>query len=176
MAYPAGKNLTTAYLLWALGFFGVSGVHRFYLGKPVTGTVWIFTWGLFWVGQFIDVFYIPKMVAENEQRDPSYLPPANLGPIFFGQQILRKLNLLDDKLQDTFSGNKQAKKANVSPLHELIDYAGSHGRSLSLAQAMMATGLTADETEKTLQEGMKKGIISIGNEAESGAVRYYFDI
>jgi len=176
MGYPAGKNLTAAYLFWALGFFGFSGIHRFYLGKPVTGTLWFFTWGFCFVGQFIDVFYIPTMVRENERRDPSYLPPSNLSPLFFGQQVLRKLDLLDNKLQDTFSGNNQAKKAKMSSLHQLIDYAESHGRSLSLAQAMMATGLTADETEKTLQEGMKKGIIHVGNEPESGAVRYYFDI
>ncbi len=31
------------YLLWIFGF---TGAHRFYYGKPVTGTIWFFTLGL----------------------------------------------------------------------------------------------------------------------------------
>ncbi|MCF5744042.1 MULTISPECIES: NINE protein [Pseudomonas syringae group] len=32
------------YLMWIFGFLGA---HRFYYGKPVTGTIWFFTFGLF---------------------------------------------------------------------------------------------------------------------------------
>ena len=35
------------YLLWIFGFLGA---HRFYYGKPVTGTIWFFTLGLFFIG------------------------------------------------------------------------------------------------------------------------------
>jgi hypothetical protein len=175
MAYPAGKNLSVAYLLWALGFFGLSGIHRFYLGKPITGVLWFCTRGLCFVGQFVDLFLIPGMVNENEQRSPSFLPPSSqIGPLVLGQQILQKLDRLDNKLQETLWGSK--KVVNQSPLHQLIDYAAQKGNSLSLAQAMMATGLTADEPEKVLQDGMRKGIVQVGNDTESGAVRYYFDI
>lgn len=175
MAYPAGKNLSVAYLLWALGFFGLSGIHRFYLGKPITGVLWLCTSGLCFVGQFVDLLLIPGMVNENEKRSPSFLPPSSqIGPLVFGQQILQKLDRLDNKLQETLWGSK--KVVNQSPLHQLIDYAAQKGNSLSLAQAMMATGLTVDETEKVLQDGMRKGIVQVGNDTESGAVRYYFDI
>lgn len=30
------------YLLWIFGF---TGSHRFYYGKPITGTIWFFTFG-----------------------------------------------------------------------------------------------------------------------------------
>ncbi len=33
------------YLLWIFGFLGA---HRFYFGRPVTGTIWLFTLGLNW--------------------------------------------------------------------------------------------------------------------------------
>ena len=33
---------TIGYLLWIFGFLGA---HRFYYGKPVTGTIWFFTLG-----------------------------------------------------------------------------------------------------------------------------------
>jgi TM2 domain-containing membrane protein YozV len=46
------------YLLWIFGF---TGSHRFYYGKPVSGTIWFFTLGLLGIGWLIDVFLIPSM-------------------------------------------------------------------------------------------------------------------
>jgi len=46
------------YLLWIFGF---TGSHRFYYGKPLTGTIWFCTLGLFGVGWLIDLFLIPGM-------------------------------------------------------------------------------------------------------------------
>ncbi|MGQ7247795.1 NINE protein [Halomonas sp. V046] len=53
------------YLLWLFGFLGA---HRFYYGKPVTGTIWFFTFGLFFVGWIIDLFLIPAMDREADLR------------------------------------------------------------------------------------------------------------
>ena len=55
-------NAGIAYLCWCLCFVGFCGIHRFYLGRPWTGLLWLFTFGLFFVGQFIDLFLIPGMV------------------------------------------------------------------------------------------------------------------
>ena len=46
------------YILWLFGF---TGSHRFYYGKPVSGTIWFFTLGLFLIGWIIDLFLIPSM-------------------------------------------------------------------------------------------------------------------
>jgi TM2 domain-containing membrane protein YozV len=46
------------YVLWIFGF---TGSHRFYFGKPISGTVWFFTGGLLLVGWIIDLFLIPSM-------------------------------------------------------------------------------------------------------------------
>ncbi|GHA93112.1 TM2 domain-containing protein [Modicisalibacter luteus] len=53
------------YLLWIFGF---TGAHRFYYGKPVTGTIWFFTFGLFLIGWLIDLFLIPSMDREADLR------------------------------------------------------------------------------------------------------------
>jgi TM2 domain-containing membrane protein YozV len=53
------------YLLWIFGF---TGSHRFYFGKPVTGTVWFFTFGLLGVGWLIDLFLIPAMDRRADLR------------------------------------------------------------------------------------------------------------
>jgi TM2 domain-containing membrane protein YozV len=60
------KNVIVAYLLWLVGGFGVLGLHRFYLGRWVSGLMWFFTCGLLFIGAIVDLFLIPTMVqVEN---------------------------------------------------------------------------------------------------------------
>jgi TM2 domain-containing membrane protein YozV len=58
-------SLGVGYLLWLFGF---TGAHRFYFGKPITGTIWFLTFGLLGVGWLIDVFFIPGMERAAERR------------------------------------------------------------------------------------------------------------
>ncbi|KIH80843.1 TM2 domain-containing protein [Pseudomonas batumici] len=58
-------NVLLGYLLWIFGF---TGSHRFYYGKPITGTIWFFTFGVFGIGWLIDVFLIPGMDREADLR------------------------------------------------------------------------------------------------------------
>jgi TM2 domain-containing membrane protein YozV len=53
------------YVLWIFGF---TGSHRFYFGKPVTGTIWFFTGGLLLIGWLVDVFLIPSMARRADLR------------------------------------------------------------------------------------------------------------
>ncbi|MCA9203218.1 MAG: TM2 domain-containing protein [Pirellulaceae bacterium] len=53
------------YLLWLFGF---TGAHRFYFGKPISGTIWFFTLGLLGVGWLIDLFLIPSMDRQADRR------------------------------------------------------------------------------------------------------------
>ena len=62
---PSTHSLLIGYLLWLFGF---TGAHRFYFGKPVTGTIWFFTFGLFGIGWLIDLVLIPGMSRHAELR------------------------------------------------------------------------------------------------------------
>lgn len=53
------------YILWIFGFIGA---HRFYFGKPITGTIYFFTLGLLFVGWIVDLFLIPAMDRAAESR------------------------------------------------------------------------------------------------------------
>ena len=53
------------YILWIFGFMGS---HRFYYGRPITGTIWFFTLGLLFIGWIIDLFLIPGMDREADRR------------------------------------------------------------------------------------------------------------
>lgn len=46
------------YILWIFGFMGA---HRFYFGRPISGTVYFFTLGIFLIGWIVDLFLIPGM-------------------------------------------------------------------------------------------------------------------
>jgi len=52
------------YLFWAMGLFGLNGIHRFYCRKPVSGGIWLMSLGLVGIGQMVDLFLIPGMVEE----------------------------------------------------------------------------------------------------------------
>ena len=58
-------SIVIGYLAWILGFIGA---HRFYYGKQITGTIWFFTFGLFFIGWIIDLFLIPSMDKEADFR------------------------------------------------------------------------------------------------------------
>jgi len=58
-------SLVIGYLLWIFGFIGS---HRFYYGRPVSGTVYFFTLGLLGIGWFIDLFLIPGMNRAADRR------------------------------------------------------------------------------------------------------------
>jgi len=59
-------SLLVGYLLWIFGFLGA---HRFYFGRPVSGTVYLFTFGLLGIGWLVDLFLMPSL---ERQADSSY--------------------------------------------------------------------------------------------------------
>jgi TM2 domain-containing membrane protein YozV len=64
-SYPDNHSKVIGYILWIFGF---TGSHRFYFAKPITGTIWFFTAGLFLVGWIIDLFLIPSMDRQADRR------------------------------------------------------------------------------------------------------------
>jgi TM2 domain-containing membrane protein YozV len=68
-----GHSVVMGYILWIFGFMGS---HRFYYGRPISGTIYFFTFGLIFIGWLIDLFLIPGM---DESADGRY----KSGPIDF---------------------------------------------------------------------------------------------
>ena len=50
-------------LVWIFGF---TGSHRFYFGRPISGTIYFCTLGLLGIGWLIDLFLIPGMERDAE--------------------------------------------------------------------------------------------------------------
>ena len=49
------------YILWIFGF---TGAHRFYFGKPISGTIWLCTGGLLGIGWAYDFWTLNGQVDE----------------------------------------------------------------------------------------------------------------
>jgi TM2 domain-containing membrane protein YozV len=65
MANDDTHNLGIGYLLWLFGFMGA---HRFYYGRPVSGTIWFFTLGLVGIGWLIDLALMPSLDRSADLR------------------------------------------------------------------------------------------------------------
>lgn len=158
-------NTAIAYLLWALGCFGCCGVHRFYLGKYFSGFIYLFTFGLFGLGQFIDLFFIPSMVEERnyyiwaklKANDPRYFTNIK-------EEVLRNNNA------------PETTKKEIDPLVKLLKAAANNNNVLSVGQAIIAMELPKEQVQKLLNQAVRQELAHIDNEPETGAVRYYFDI
>ncbi|BAZ44420.1 hypothetical protein NIES4102_14290 [Chondrocystis sp. NIES-4102] len=144
-----------AYVLWAFGFLGFCGIHRFYTGKTTSGLLYLFTWGFLGIGQLIDLFLIPNMTKD------------------------RNLYLLYEAT--VTSGNNSpkvtlVKKEESDPMLLLLKAAAVHNNVLSVGQAMLATELPLEQVENLLKIALKQGLAHVDNDDQTGAVRYYFDV
>lgn len=72
-------NILLGYILWIFGF---TGAHRFFFGKPITGTIWFFTLGLLGVGWLIDALLIPSMDRQAGRRFKKGAIDYNIAWIF----------------------------------------------------------------------------------------------
>ncbi|MBK1631711.1 hypothetical protein CKO31_13330 [Thiohalocapsa halophila] len=69
-------SVLMGYLLWIFGFMGA---HRFYLGKWLTGIIWLLTGGLFLLGYLYDYWTLNEQIdAVNEDLGMSLPSPGRL--------------------------------------------------------------------------------------------------
>jgi len=150
------KDKTIAYLLWCGCFVGVCGLQRIYNGKYGTGFLYLFTLGLCGIGQLFDLFAIPGMVEDANNR----LLVTSLGQAALasggGAVPMRRLPRTTEEFQVA-----------------LVHAAKERGGRLSAAEAVAATGRGFKEVEKQLKEMALAGYIEEDSD-EGGQVFYRF--
>ena len=65
MTHRHSHSLSLGYVLWLFGF---TGAHRFYYGRPISGTIWFCTLGLLGVGWLLDLFLMPRLCRSARRR------------------------------------------------------------------------------------------------------------
>jgi hypothetical protein len=154
------KDKTPAYLLWCGWLIGLAGLHRIYLGRYGTGFLYLFTWGLFGVGQVIDLFQIGRMVEDENNR----LLIGRMG----GAEALAAgvgLRALPGKRTP-----RSTEEFQVS----LAQAAAQHRGRLTVAEAVAATGRSFKDVERELNRMVVEGYIEVDNDEQTGVLVYTF--
>ena len=152
------NKVGTSYLLWLGCLFGISGLHRLYNGKIATGLFWMFTWGFFGVGQFIDLFLVPDMVEEHNLKYQARLGMSPNG-VPLSQPAVAATVL---------------KPTREQLMMKLLEAAALKGGKLSVTQGVMATGMGFAEVEALLQDMVRTGYVGIDNDPVTGVITYDF--
>jgi hypothetical protein len=156
------KSSGWSYLLAALGLVTpVAGIHRFYLGRPASGVLYLLTWGLFGVGTIVDLFLIPRMVEDENMRR---LPPGRLVHAAALGAGPPPLALPPPK----------AAQDEPTPEQQILRLAGEHDGVVTVAMVAMKTGMSLRQTKKELERLRKQEFCTIDVSA-AGAQLYVFD-
>lgn len=70
--YVSSKNRNVALLLTFLGFFGFAGLQRLYVGRMVSGAIYLFTFGLGGLGTIYDFYTIANETFKDGDGYPLY--------------------------------------------------------------------------------------------------------
>ncbi|BAZ16091.1 TM2 domain-containing protein [Calothrix sp. NIES-4071] len=151
-------RLVMSYIFAAGLLFGFGGLHRLYNGKIGSGILWLITGGLFGVGQVVDLFMMPDMVAEREMQ----------------LRLKAGLSPLGVPMDQSVVASQVYRSPQEQLTMKLIDAAEKNAGKLTVTQAVKATGLGFAEIEAALKEMLKSGYVRIGNDHDTGAVTYYF--
>ena len=145
-------NNSTAYFLWFFSTFGLCGMHRFYLGKPISGVLYFLTFGLLGMGQVVDLFLIPEMVNHKNRllygssTDP--MQPA----------IVRDVGI---------SHAQAAPPLDVQILKTCRDQAGA-----TLSDCVIATEKSPEAVKSAVQKLCLAELLVVDNRESDGAVIY----
>jgi TM2 domain-containing membrane protein YozV len=82
------RSVALSYGLWCLALVGICGIHRFYNRKPLSGLLWLLTFGLCGLGQLVDLLLIPELV-EGANRSLRPGGAALAGALPLDRQLLQ---------------------------------------------------------------------------------------
>jgi hypothetical protein len=143
-----------AYLLWFATFFGMSGLHRLYLGKIGSGIIYLVTWGLFGFGTIYDAVTLPEQVREARIR-------------------ARMRKAIDRRFYEIDGPARQPSQPRESLEHVILRVAKSeHGIATPAAIALEAK-ISVDESRSQLDKLVEKGIAEV-RVRKNGTIVYAF--
>jgi TM2 domain-containing membrane protein YozV len=152
------NDIGTSYLFWLGWFFGLGGLHRLYNKKIGTGLLWFCTWGLFGVGQFIDLVLVPNMVDEHNAQTRAKLGLSPTGVPLTGAAVAATV----------------VHNPREQLMIKLVQAAAARGGKITLTQAVIDTGASFAELEATFTQMLQSGYIDISNDPITGVVIYDF--
>lgn len=152
------NKVTSAYIFWLGCLLQLHGLHRIYNGKIGTGLLWLFTFGLFGIGQLVDLFLIPDMVEEYNTKLRAKLGMSVPGMPLSQPTVTRTV----------------FKPTSEELMVKLLKAAAARNGKLSVTQGVMETGASFAEVEAVLKQMVKSGYVRVDNHPDTGIVIYEF--
>lgn len=144
------KSLGLSYFLCILAFFTpAAGLHRFYLEKPLSGLLYLFTWGFFGIGTIIDLIRMPIIVDQ-----------INFRLLTRGKKYL----LVDQAHFDGFT----------SPERQILKIAKKHGGVVTIQMVSLDSSMSLSEAKNELEQLREQGFCEKDVD-ESGAEIFTFN-
>lgn len=152
-------QITVSYLFWLLSLMGINGAHRIYNGKIASGILWFCTFGLFGVGQIVDLFLIPEMADSKRMKLLKASGGVNPGNAATANPVATQTVQAQTREQ---------------LMVQILQAARSRQGSLTVPQAVMDTQLSFDVVEDLLMEMHRKGYASMENDLDTGVIVFQF--
>ncbi|MDR3130498.1 MAG: NINE protein [Treponema sp.] len=134
-----------AYLLWLISGCGLLGFHRFYLGKIPTGLLWMFSGGLFGIGDLYDFFTLARQVEEANIRNA----------IFTGQGYSGQIR----------SHIRHGNARNIRPMETvervILRLAKENKGILTASELALEANIPLETAKKNLDAMVSKGFVEI---------------
>ncbi len=178
------KSTGIAYLLWCACFFGGCGIHRFYLGRYGTGILYLFTFGLFGVGQLIDLFRIPRMVEHENLK--WQLRQGTTVNINIHGQTGQSIAIDQGYLSQTSRLSSQTGRSSREHIPQpppldpektlentILKLARKFQGKLTPLELAANSALSLDEADKTLENLVRKGYANM-TVTDEGTIIYEF--
>jgi TctA family transporter len=157
------SSTSTAFLLWLACALGLFGIHRFYLGRTWTGLIYLFTFGLFGVGQLVDLVRLRHLVQDENLKREAFRALAEKRALAGGQVPLLA------------AANDAAPSAVLETLGmKLLEAASARNGQLSVTEGVMVTGKPFEIVEAELDAMARSGYVGISNDPDTGMVVYTF--
>jgi hypothetical protein len=161
------SSTSTAFLLWLACAFGLCGIHRFYLGRTWTGLLYLFTLGLFGVGQLVDLVRLRQMVQGENLRREAFRALAEKRAL-----VGRRARQL--RAAPVEAGDPPAGQGEEQLRMRLLAAAAERKGQLSVTEGVLVTGKPFQVVEAELDAMAKSGYVGISNDPETGIVLYTF--
>lgn len=174
------KSKGITYLLCSLGFLGIGGIHRFYLGKYGTGILYLLTGGFFYIGTVIDLFRIPEMV-ENINLKWQLQHGASVNINIHGQTDQQISIGRGVQSQPYHPAQKQTSRQKFQPPEDptktlettILKLARKFQGKLTPVELAANSSLSLEEADKALEDIVRKGYADM-KVTDEGNILYEF--
>lgn len=142
-------ELGKAYLFWLPSLAGIAGLHRFYLGKPLSGLLYLITGGLFGIGTIYDALTMPQLVRTAQLQT----------------RLADMLNQDGRVNVHVYSGNEWESNRRTPPPnsveYSILNLAKRNGGVVTPSQVAIEARIEATEAREALEKLVKQGFAEI---------------